>query len=111
MVHRSISFDRIQRRAPQGRVNRNKWRVFSARFRRRRALRGRVNRNMSDMTEARQLLLESGWLLARKNDHEIWRCPCGQYQITLAVTPSDHRSVKNAVAQIWRTGCSSLPLE
>jgi hypothetical protein len=66
---------------------------------------------MSDMTEARQLLLESGWLLARRNGHEIWRCPCGQHQVTMAITPSDHRAGKNAVAQIWRTGCSSLPLE
>lgn len=68
---------------------------------------------MPDTNEARQLMAENGWHLARKNGHEIWRCPasCGQHQITLSATPSDHRAVKNAVAQIWRTGCPSLPLE
>jgi hypothetical protein len=65
------------------------------------------------MDDARQLMIESGWSLARKNGHEIWRCPasCGQHQIVISATPSDWRAAKNAVAQVWRTGCSSLPLE
>lgn len=63
---------------------------------------------MREGRELRQRLTKAGWRLVRQTNHEVWRCPCGEHQITLAVSASDHRAEMNKKAQIRATKCPSL---
>lgn len=55
-----------------------------------------------------RLLADAGWTRVRARRHEVWRCPCGQHQTTLAVSPSDSRDRRNTRANLRRLGCPSL---
>ena len=66
----------------------------------------------SDRDDPVYLLLNAaGWTMVRKKNHEIWQCPCGKHQVSIANTPSDCRTRKNELANIKRTKCPSLPVE
>ena len=55
----------------------------------------------------RDLLDAAGWTLVRERRHAIWRCPCGEHQMTVAMTPGDHRSDMNAIQTVLRMQCPS----
>lgn len=55
------------------------------------------------------LLDYAGWTLVRMKNEMIYHCPCGKHKVSIAGTPSDHRTRSNEYAKIMRTGCSSLP--
>ncbi len=58
----------------------------------------------------RRLLRRSGWILVRTRNHEVWRCPCGEHQECLPISSSDHRAIKNKIAQLRNLGCPNLNL-
>lgn len=40
---------------------------------------------MNHMAEMAEFLVEAGWVLARGGTkHDIWRCPCGQHQVSMS---------------------------
>jgi hypothetical protein len=45
----------------------------------------------------RESVQELGFTLLRRSKHNIWAHPCGVRLVT-AVSPSDHRAVKNSVS-------------
>jgi hypothetical protein len=55
-------------------------------------------------------LMSAGFTLARKRQHEIWRCPCGHGQITVHSTGGKGRGDINARKQMARTlrECTAL---
>lgn len=60
------------------------------------------------MTTSRDIMQESGWKLVRQKNHYVWQCPCGKHQLVESKTSSDHRAVKNNLADLMKTGCPSL---
>jgi len=60
------------------------------------------------METPQDLLIRAGWQMVRHKNHQIWRCPCGEHQVVLGSTPSDHRADKNNLTIILRAGCPSL---
>jgi hypothetical protein len=60
------------------------------------------------MTTSLDIMQAAGWKLVRQKKHCIWQCPCGKHQVVVAKTPSDHRAVRNNIADLMKTGCSSV---
>jgi hypothetical protein len=54
-------------------------------------------------SEIQRALAGGGFTLVRHNKHEIWRCPCGHKQLTIACTGFRGRGNSNCMAMIART--------
>jgi hypothetical protein len=53
----------------------------------------------------RKRALALGWrILPLKSGHERWLSPDGKTQVLVSGTPSDHRAMKNALADLRRAG-------
>jgi hypothetical protein len=60
------------------------------------------------MDDPIEVLNASGWVKARANKHQVWKCPCGKHQISFSCTPSDWRAYKNFMRDLIGTGCPSV---
>lgn len=56
-------------------------------------------RTAKDLEEA---LEAAGWRLLRQSKHSIYGCPCGQHKLTVAVSASDWRAVRNSASTLRR---------
>lgn len=57
---------------------------------------------MRDHTALARLLAQANFTLVRAANHEIWRCPCGHVQLTIAKTSGGGSGFTNAKLQIKR---------
>jgi len=59
---------------------------------------------MADMRSLRKKALDQGWRIEpTRNGHERWLSPSGG-TVVMSGTPSDHRALRNAVADLKRAG-------
>jgi predicted RNA binding protein YcfA (HicA-like mRNA interferase family) len=63
---------------------------------------------MKDFRELRRTLRRNGWKQVRQRTHGIWRCPCGEHQVTISISASDRRALLNAISDLRRMRCLSL---
>lgn len=63
---------------------------------------------MKDFRGLKKLLKKNDWERVRNRKHGIWRCPCGEHQLVLPSSPSDHRAFKNKIAHLRKMDCPSL---
>lgn len=64
--------------------------------------------DMKKLKSIKKMLLDNNWEDVDGAKHHKFRCPCGEHQISFALTPSDHRALKNLQADIKRMDCPSL---
>lgn len=46
-----------------------------------------------------------GWHVQRRRKYYMMRCPCGQHQKTVKITPSDPNYPRNLRGWLKRSGC------
>ncbi len=60
---------------------------------------------MKDENNLYRKMIAGGWTLVRQSGrHRVLRCDCGEHQVTIPTSVSDHRGLKNKRAQLRRIG-------